>query len=214
MHCDGTVPGISRGYRSTASVASRNTAVVIAPARYSETPAPELASFGDISPAYPAIGAIYIARRARQYGIGFHTIHASHSRLALAPRDSCGDYMTQRSTTPSKTKMPGYQPMTILCSVDDLVDGADAKGFTTDHDTLLALKRDGQIFVYRNSCPHLGVELNWLEDQFLDSDGMFIQCATHGALFTVETGACVAGPCLGKSLESIPFSIIDGRVEI
>lgn len=103
--------------------------------------------------------------------------------------------------------------MTVLCNADDLVEGA-AKGFSTDTESLFALKRDGQIFVYRNSCPHLGVELNWLEDQFLDTDGALIQCATHGALFVVETGACVFGPCRGKSLEAIPFSVIDGRVEI
>jgi nitrite reductase/ring-hydroxylating ferredoxin subunit len=103
--------------------------------------------------------------------------------------------------------------MTVLCSVDELVEG-DAKGFSTDTDALFALKRDGQIFVYRNSCPHLGVELNWLEDQFLDTEGILIQCATHGALFVVETGACVAGPCRGKSLEAIPFSLVDGHIEI
>jgi nitrite reductase/ring-hydroxylating ferredoxin subunit len=103
--------------------------------------------------------------------------------------------------------------MTVLCSADDLLEGS-AKGFSTDTDSLFALKRDGQIFVYRNSCPHLGVELNWLEDQFLDADGVLIQCATHGALFEVETGTCVAGPCRGKSLAAIPFSVIDGQVEI
>jgi nitrite reductase/ring-hydroxylating ferredoxin subunit len=104
--------------------------------------------------------------------------------------------------------------MTVLCSTDDLAEDGEAKGFSIGSDSLFALKRDGQFFVYRNSCPHLGVELNWLEDQFLDVEGVLIQCATHGALFVVETGVCVAGPCRGKSLEAIPFSVIDGRIEI
>lgn len=103
--------------------------------------------------------------------------------------------------------------MAIVCSADDLEEGG-AKGIATGDDALVALKRDGQIFVYRNSCPHLGVELNWLEDQFLDADGAFIQCATHGALFAVDSGECVWGPCKGKYLEAIPFSVIDGVVEI
>lgn len=103
--------------------------------------------------------------------------------------------------------------MTALCRADDLVEGG-AKGISLSSDSLVALKRDGEIFVYRNSCPHLGIELNWLEDQFLDADGALIQCATHGALFTVETGICVWGPCKGKHLERIPFSIVDGQIEI
>ncbi|MNT92136.1 hypothetical protein D3C72_2333610 [compost metagenome] len=42
--------------------------------------------------------------------------------------------------------------------------------------------------------------MEWLPDQFLDSSGSLIQCATHGALFLIESGECVAGPCAGESL--------------
>ncbi|MFP6798982.1 MAG: Rieske (2Fe-2S) protein, partial [Pseudomonas sp.] len=30
-----------------------------------------------------------------------------------------------------------------------------------------------------------------------------IQCATHGALFLIESGECVAGPCAGQSLQEL-----------
>jgi nitrite reductase/ring-hydroxylating ferredoxin subunit len=60
----------------------------------------------------------------------------------------------------------------------------------------------------------LGVELEWTADQFLDSEGMLIQYATHGALFLIETGQCVAGPCLGQYLQAVPFVIHDGAVVI
>jgi nitrite reductase/ring-hydroxylating ferredoxin subunit len=106
-----------------------------------------------------------------------------------------------------------HRNMTTLCHIDDLAEGG-AKGFSLALDSLFALKRDGQIFVYRNSCPHLGVELNWLEDQFLDADNALIQCATHGALFIIESGECVAGPCRGKHLEAIPYTIVDNRIEV
>lgn len=98
-----------------------------------------------------------------------------------------------------------------LCAVDDIADGA-AKGFEIAADSIVALKFDGQVHVYRNSCPHLGVELNWLEDQFFDLDGAFIQCATHGALFEPATGLCIAGPCQGESLEPMPSHIQDGQL--
>ncbi len=30
-----------------------------------------------------------------------------------------------------------------------------------------------------------------------------IQCATHGALFLIESGECVAGPCAGQFLAAL-----------
>ena len=41
-----------------------------------------------------------------------------------------------------------------------------------------------------------------------------IQCANHGALFVIENGECVAGPCNGKALIALPFDIVDGYVEL
>ncbi|MDX5299572.1 MAG: Rieske 2Fe-2S domain-containing protein [Gammaproteobacteria bacterium] len=65
-----------------------------------------------------------------------------------------------------------------------------------------------QVFAYRNRCPHLGVALNWQPHRFLDLDGLFIQCALHGALFQIDNGFCIAGPCQGRSLEALPIRII------
>ncbi len=103
--------------------------------------------------------------------------------------------------------------MTALCHVDDLGEN-QAKGFELGNDSVFAIKRDGQIYVYRNSCPHRGVELNWLEDQFLDGDGELIQCATHGALFVIESGECIYGPCRGKYLQAVAFSIEHGLIHL
>lgn len=75
-----------------------------------------------------------------------------------------------------------------------------------EHDVFV-VKKDQQIYLYRNSCPHLGVELNWQEDQFLDLDGELIQCAMHGALFRIEDGLCLSGPCQGQSLTAIDYNI-------
>ncbi|WP_148053418.1 Rieske 2Fe-2S domain-containing protein, partial [Pseudomonas fluorescens] len=52
-------------------------------------------------------------------------------------------------------------------------------------------------------CPHRGVGLEWHHDQFLDPSNSLIQCATHGALFLIEDGECVAGPCVGQALTAI-----------
>lgn len=102
-------------------------------------------------------------------------------------------------------------PVITLCHSDDIPDPG-ARGFDIAGHSVFAVKRDGEVFVYRNSCPHLGIELQWLEDQFLDMDGALIQCSTHGALFTIDTGLCVAGPCRGRALEPVPFETVAGEL--
>ncbi len=67
----------------------------------------------------------------------------------------------------------------------------------------MAVRRSGQVYVYLNRCPHRGVPLEWHADNFLDSSASLIQCASHGALFLIESGECIAGPCEGKSLSPI-----------
>lgn len=101
--------------------------------------------------------------------------------------------------------------MTYLCDIAEIPEGG-CKGIEYNDDSLFVVERDGRYYGYRNRCPHLGVELNWLEDQFLDRDEALIQCATHGALFIIESGECVAGPCLGQALEAIPLTCRDGAL--
>ena len=73
---------------------------------------------------------------------------------------------------------------------------------------------NGEIYAYKNSCPHVGVELNWQPDQFLSLDGFSIQCSLHGAQFRIEDGFCHSGPCLGKSLKVIKVAICGENVII
>lgn len=67
---------------------------------------------------------------------------------------------------------------------------------------------------YLNICPHLGVELNWMPGRFMDSDNLFIQCSTHGALFKPADGECIAGPCQGDALTQLDLRERDGQIEI
>ena len=92
--------------------------------------------------------------------------------------------------------------MKFLCDAEYLAE-AQSRGFDIDGLKLVAIRKEGQVFVYRNRCPHRGVPLEWEADQFLDLSGSLIQCATHGALFLIESGECVAGPCAGQSLSAM-----------
>ena len=68
---------------------------------------------------------------------------------------------------------------------------------------LLLVCKSGRIYCYRNQCPHTGVCLDWVPDQFLNPEHEYIQCATHGALFQIEDGYCVSGPCAGDKLRPV-----------
>lgn len=103
--------------------------------------------------------------------------------------------------------------MITLFAVSDMEEGT-SKGFEHNNRYLFAVKKDEQIFLYWNRCPHLGTPLEWEEDRFLDADGALIQCSTHGALFQIEDGHCLVGPCQGKSLQPVPFTIDNGLVMV
>lgn len=82
-------------------------------------------------------------------------------------------------------------------------------GIEIENQHLFAVRKDDQLFLYWNRCPHLGTPLEWEENRFLDADGALIQCSTHGALFQIEDGHCLVGPCKGQYLQAIPF-VLDG----
>lgn len=106
--------------------------------------------------------------------------------------------------------------MTVpLCKTDEIPDPG-SKAFELKQQrkilSLFVVHKDGNFTAYINSCPHTGVNLEWQEDRFLDMDNMFIQCSTHDALFEIDTGLCVAGPCVGDSLETVELTIEDGQI--
>lgn len=89
-----------------------------------------------------------------------------------------------------------------LCALSDLEERQTIE-LLVEERQLFAVRLDNQIHAYWNSCPHRGIPLNWMPNQFLDGDGELIQCASHGALFEIDGGRCIAGPCQGDSLTPV-----------
>ena len=92
--------------------------------------------------------------------------------------------------------------MIRLCAPNELTEG-QSRGFVIDQLNLLAVRRDGKVHAYLNRCPHRGIALEWRPDDFLDDSGSLIRCATHGALFLIDSGECLAGPCEGQALQML-----------
>ena len=74
------------------------------------------------------------------------------------------------------------------------------------------IRWDGRIVAYVNECRHIPTTLDWKENEFLSRDRCYLQCATHGALYDVATGRCLAGPPAGQNLKSLPVRIANDRI--
>lgn len=104
----------------------------------------------------------------------------------------------------------------MICASADLVDGGDGVRFVVQRGgqdvAAFAVRFRGKVYAYINRCAHVAVELDWQPGRFFDSDGLYLICATHGALYRPESGACVEGPCRGGRLEMLPVVERDGGV--
>lgn len=101
--------------------------------------------------------------------------------------------------------------MQRLCALADIPDG-DAIGVVAPEGEVVLVRQGQQVLAYRNRCPHLGIELNFMPDVFLDTEQRYIQCANHSALFQIEDGLCIFGPCQGESLVTVAVQLIGNDV--
>ncbi|MCT8000295.1 Rieske (2Fe-2S) protein [Sphingomonas sanguinis] len=74
------------------------------------------------------------------------------------------------------------------------------------------VRRGDDVYGYVDRCPHMGLPLAQVLDGYLTPDGKRITCSWHGAIFAVEDGACLGGPCMGQLLTPWPVTICDGAV--
>jgi nitrite reductase/ring-hydroxylating ferredoxin subunit len=104
---------------------------------------------------------------------------------------------------------------TPLCRLDEIAEPG-GRGFRIgsagETRAIFVVRQRGRVVAYENSCPHLGSPLDWVPDRFLDLEKRHILCATHGALFRIADGLCLAGPCAGKGLTPVPIRIEAGGI--
>ena len=76
------------------------------------------------------------------------------------------------------------------------------------------VRQGDEVFAYQNFCLHAGHPLNWKPDGFLTGDSKQIICASHGAIYEIDSGVCIAGPCPGKQLRRVDVEVRDGEVVV
>ena len=119
--------------------------------------------------------------------------------------------MTQDGADNPARPPPGQR----LCALADIPDPG-AKGFRFRVEAKLfagfVVCKAGVIRGFVDSCPHAGWPLSSLDDRYLTRGGDRILCAGHGAVFRIEDGVCLAGPCSGEMLEPWPVTVRDGNI--
>ena len=103
----------------------------------------------------------------------------------------------------------------LVCSLEELMQ-YESYGWQGEfnHETIqcFLIYHKGNVHSYINRCPHTGVNLEWIPNQFLDSRKEYIQCTTHGALFKIENGHCLFGPCVGDRLKMVENEVVDEEI--
>lgn len=108
----------------------------------------------------------------------------------------------------------------VICALND-IPNRQARGFVLVRRgaggaeipwPILIMRWGRHVFAYENTCPHQGTRLDWEKDQFMDGSGERLICGKHGALFELDTGLCVEGPCTGAALVSIPVNVEDAEI--
>lgn len=115
--------------------------------------------------------------------------------------------------SPAYLRYPGAPPAgTKLCRLDELP-SFGTRGFLFGEDVnrfdMFVVWRGGKLNAYVNDCPHAHTPLDFMPDRFLNLEQSHLLCATHGALFRIADGHCVAGPCKGRRLTPVPVHLVD-----
>ncbi len=113
----------------------------------------------------------------------------------------------------SESKIQGQ----LIGSVNGLEEGGKGLRFDVQNvegETVPAfvVNFDYQYFAYLNKCGHIAVQLDYMPGEFFGDDGQTLICATHGAEYAPDTGACLGGPCYGVGLEPLTIAEQDGQL--
>lgn len=76
------------------------------------------------------------------------------------------------------------------------------------------VRKNGKFFAYQNICQHLPITLDLNDNLFLDHDRKYLQCHMHGAMYEMESGLCIAGPCQGARLVSLELEEEETRIVV
>lgn len=103
----------------------------------------------------------------------------------------------------------------MICNIDDIKDnGASVyklNNSNIDYEIII-VRKNFKIHGFKNLCPHANLPLNLNSLEVLSRDKKHLICKNHAALFDIDSGVCVSGPCIGKGLELVNLKIKDEKI--
>jgi nitrite reductase/ring-hydroxylating ferredoxin subunit len=106
---------------------------------------------------------------------------------------------------PLAMTLPTPSEPQFLCPSSDLLDSGSAIPFHVRYFSqscaAFAVRYGGQVYAYLNRCSHVPMEMDYQPNQFFDLTGHWLMCATHGAMYSPQTGQCRMGPCRGALIK-------------
>ncbi len=102
-----------------------------------------------------------------------------------------------------------------LCALADIPDPGAKTFVFRDGDFMFVgfvVRTASGLFGYIDRCPHNGTPLAMFPDRYFTRERDLLLCSTHGALFRVGDGRCIAGPCEGRALTPWPGVAAGGDV--
>ena len=104
----------------------------------------------------------------------------------------------------------------LVCMSDAVLEGGKGVRFAVNaggaDGTGFVVRYNGAAYAYLNRCAHVPIELDWAEGEFFESSGLYLMCATHGAIYVPESGLCAGGPCKGGRLR--PIGVVERDQQI
>lgn len=104
----------------------------------------------------------------------------------------------------------------LICAGTDLIDGGPGVRFQAawhgQTEPAFVIRYWGRAYAYLNRCGHVPIEIDWQAGQFFDHSGLYLACATHGALYAPDSGRCLLGRCNGNGLVSLQVTERDGNI--
>lgn len=104
----------------------------------------------------------------------------------------------------------------LICASGELAERGDGVRFELEWEgktaPAFAVRHGGRVYAYLNRCAHIAMELDWKQGKFFDTEGEYLICSTHGALYAPESGACRGGPCRGAKLVDLNVFEAGGSV--
>lgn len=115
----------------------------------------------------------------------------------------------QESTSAAGTEI-------LICAGVRVTDGGRGVRFPVlaggEPATAFVIRYAGKPYAYLNRCAHVPIELDWSEGEFFESSGLYLMCATHGAVYIPSSGQCAGGPCRGGRLRPVALAEHDGNL--